>query len=48
MTDIVYAIIDNHKKKKGTNYNFLYRTKKFEEFMEYVNRKGLVNTDGTF
>jgi len=41
MTETVYAIIDNHTIKKGTSYNIIFKTKKFDEFMNYVNKKGL-------
>lgn len=41
MTEIVYAIIDNHRKKKGTTYNIIFKTKILEGFEEYVKIKGL-------
>ncbi len=41
MTEIVYAVINNHRLKKGTSYNIIFKSKKFEEFIRFVNKKGL-------
>lgn len=43
MTQIVYAVIDNHTRRRKTSYNFLYKTKNFLAFMKYIEEKGLVN-----
>lgn len=42
MTETVYAVIDNHRKKKGTTYNIIFKTKIIQEFEEYIREKGLV------
>ena len=41
MTQIVYALIDNHTTRKHTNYNFLFKTKNFKEYLKYIEEKGL-------
>lgn len=41
MTETVYAVIDNHTKRRKTNYTFLYKTKDFKAFMKYITKKGL-------
>lgn len=41
MTETVYAVIDNHKKGKKTKYDFMFRTKDFDEFKRYIEDKGL-------
>jgi hypothetical protein len=43
MTQIVFAVIDNHKKRKGTTYDILYKTKSFQAYVKYLTEKGLVN-----
>ncbi len=43
MTNIVWAVIDNHTKRKGTQYKFLYKTKDFIMFKKYIIEKGLVS-----
>jgi hypothetical protein len=42
MTNTVFAVIDNHNKKKGTTYNIIYKTKNIKDFMDYLKEKGLV------
>lgn len=41
MTDIVFAVIDNHQRGRGKNYNIIFKTKKHHEFEKYVEDKGL-------
>ena len=41
MTETVYAIIDNCTHRSETKYKFLYKTKDFKAFMQYVQDKGL-------
>lgn len=42
MTDIVFAVIDNHRKKKGTTYNIIYHTKNAHTYVNYLRQKGLI------
>lgn len=42
MTEMVFAIIDNHNKKKGHGYKFIFKTKSLKKFEEYIEEKGLI------
>jgi hypothetical protein len=42
MTETVYMVIDNHKKRTATCYTPLFKTKDYEAFKQYVTKKGLV------
>jgi hypothetical protein len=41
MTNIIFAIIDNHKKYRKTKYDILFRTTNYKEYIKYVKCKGL-------
>lgn len=41
MTEVVFAIIDNHRIKRGTKYNIIFKTKNLKEFEKYIRRKGI-------
>lgn len=43
MTEMVFAVIDNHKKKKGHGYNIIFHSRDPTKFQEYLKEKGLVN-----
>lgn len=42
MTDMVFAVIDNHRIKKGTTYKFIYKTRNPEEYVRFLKEKGLI------
>ncbi len=41
MTNIIYAVIDNHKKQKKTCYDIIFKTNDLKEFQKYIKSKGL-------
>ena len=41
MTDIIFAVIDNHKKSKKIHYDCLYKTQSYEDFKKFIAEKGL-------
>ncbi len=42
MTQIIFAVIDNHRKKKGTSYNIIFKSKKLDAVNNYAKEKGLI------
>ena len=41
MTQIVYAVIDNHTTRKHTHYTFMYKTKNYQDYLNFLEEKGL-------
>ena len=41
MTEMIYAVIDNHNKKKGKSYNIVFHTKDVRKLVQYTKAKGL-------
>lgn len=45
MTQIIFAVIDNHTKRKGTSYDIIFKSKKFNALLEFAKEKGLIQNE---
>lgn len=43
MTKIIYAVIDNHHKAKKTCYDIIFKTSNINEYLKYLEEKGIIN-----
>ena len=41
MTEIVFAVIDNHRNGRKTHYDIIFKTKDYPSYLKYITKKGL-------
>jgi hypothetical protein len=43
---MLFAVIDNQRKKKGESHRTIYKTESIDDFLKYINESGIGGRNG--